>query len=205
MSISKRDILQMLREENKLLKLRNQQISDRLSRQQQAFRVLRKIDKLVLQLTEVTELDLLIHRILALALHACDSDDGSLLLLDDEANELVFAEVIGQSAKQLKYQKIAKDTGIVGKSIAEKKAVLIEDVTLSKEWSSSIDETVGFETKSLMCAPLFNNDDVIIGAIEVVNKKGDAPFDAADLNILSVTARFVSLILIKIERLSAKV
>lgn len=201
MSISKRDILQMLREENGLLKLRNQQISDRLARQQQAFRALKEIDKIITELNQIKELDLLIQRILALSLHACNSNNGSLLLLDDESDELIFAEVIGQSSELLKYQKIDKNTGIVGKSISEKKPVLISDVHHSKEWSSSIDEAVGFETKSLMCAPLMHND-TVLGAIEIVNTKSDLPFDDSDLNILTVTARFVALILTKIELLS---
>ena len=49
-----------------------------------------------------------------------------------------------------------------------------------------------------MCAPLMDRERVL-GAIEVVNTKTDDPFDEGDLNILSITSRYVALILLKTE------
>ena len=201
MAISRRDIVHMLREENDLLKLRNKQVSDKLSRQQQAFRVLRDIDFMLDELTSINQVDVFIHRVLSLVLHALNSDNGSLLLLDEDTDELVFAEVIGESSKQLKDQRIDKNTGIVGQTIKSKRASLISDVKNSSHWSSSIDESVGFSTKSLMCAPLLDGSRVL-GAIEVVNTRTDDSFDDGDLNILSVTARYVALILLKTEAIA---
>ncbi len=201
MAISRRDIVQMLREENELLKLRNQQISNKLSRQQQAFRVLHEIDKMYGELSTIEQVDIFIHHILSLVLHACNSDNGSLLLLDEETDKLVFAEVIGVSATQLKDQYIEKNTGIVGQTLKSRQAELITDVKQANHWSSTIDESVGFSTKSLMCAPLMDSERVL-GAIEVVNTKTDDPFDEGDLNILSITARYVALILLKTESIA---
>jgi len=201
MAISRRDIVQMLRDENELLKLRNQQVSDKLSRQQQAFRVLHEIDSMLNELTSISQVDVFVYRVLSLVLHACNSDNGSLLLLDETTDELVFAEVIGESSEQLKHQKIEKHTGIVGKSISSRCPELVTDVKKSDCWSSTIDETVGFSTKSLMCAPLLDGDR-ILGAIEVVNTKTDSSFDESDLNILSITARYVSMIILKTESIA---
>jgi len=201
MGISRRDIVQMLREENELLKLRNKQISDKLSRQQQAFRVLHDIDLMLDELTSINQVDVFIHRVLSLVLHAINSDNGSLLLLDEATDELVFAEVIGESSEQLKDQRIDRNVGIVGQTIKSKHAVLISDVKNSNQWSSSIDKSIGFSTKSLMCAPLLDGDRVL-GAIEVVNTKNDDSFDDGALNILGITARYVSLILLKTEAIA---
>ena len=43
MAIDRRDIIQILRDENELLRARNKQVSRRLARQQQAFRVLNRL------------------------------------------------------------------------------------------------------------------------------------------------------------------
>ncbi len=201
MAISRRDIMQMLREENELLKLRNLQVSNKLSRQQQAFRVLNEIDTMFGALSSIDQVDIFIHRILSLVLHACNSDNGSLLLLDEETDELVFADVIGVSSELLKNQRMDKRAGIVGQTLQSGKAALITDVKQSSHWSSIIDESVGFSTKSLMCAPLLDGERVL-GAIEVVNTKTDDPFDEGDLNILRVTARYVALILLKTESIA---
>ncbi len=45
MAIDRRDIVLMLRRENELLKARNQKIDARLTRHQQAFRALNRMDE----------------------------------------------------------------------------------------------------------------------------------------------------------------
>ena len=76
--------------------------------------------------------------------------------------------------------------------------VLVPDVQNSVHWSSEIDKVVGFKTRALMCAPLYN-DDKTYGAIEVVNNNSNDDFDENDLAILKVTARYVSQALQKAE------
>jgi FtsZ-binding cell division protein ZapB len=45
MAIDRRDIVQMLKRENEVLKARNQTLDARLTRQQQAFRALNRMDE----------------------------------------------------------------------------------------------------------------------------------------------------------------
>ena len=60
------------------------------------------------------DLKKLIYDLLALVLHACDSENGSLILVDDDSKELVFVEVIGDARDHLLNHRIDIDTGIVG-------------------------------------------------------------------------------------------
>lgn len=198
MAISRRDIVQMLRDENELLKLRNQQISDKLARQQQALRAISEMESLLNHPLNMGSIDLTIKHLLSLVLHASNSDNGSLLLIDEETDELVFVEVVGESAELLKNQRMDKTQGIVGSALKHRRAVLVDDVKKSYEWTSSIDERVGFSTKSLMCAPLLVGNKPL-GAIEVVNTRNDESFEEIDLSILSITARFLALILDEAE------
>jgi len=101
MGISRRDIVEMLRRENELLKARNQILESRLTRHQQAFRALNRMDETMLAMRSAFDLRRLINDLLILALHACDAENGSLILIDDLTNELVFAEVIGDTRNQL--------------------------------------------------------------------------------------------------------
>lgn len=198
MAIDRRDIVQMLKDEIEALKARNRQISTRLTRHQQAFRALNQMDDTMRGLSEVIDLEKLVNKLLSLTLHACDSENGSLILIDDETNELVFVDVIGEARKQLINHRINIDVGIVGNVITTKEPVLVGDVRNSAQWSSEVDRMIGFKTRALMCAPLYN-DDKTYGVIEVINNNTNDNFDDNDLAILRVTARFVSQALQKAE------
>ncbi len=198
MPIDRRGLAQMLRDENESLKARIQQISIRLTRHQQAFRALNQMDDKMSGLSAKFDLKKLLNKLLSLALHACDSENGSLILIDDESGELEFADVVGEAREQLRNHRISSDTGIVGNVVMTKIPVLVPDVQKSVQWSSEIDQVVGFKTRALMCAPLYN-DDKTYGAIEVVNNNSNDLFDENDLAILRVTARYVSQALQKAE------
>jgi len=198
MPIDRRGLVQMLRDENESLKARIQQISIRLTRHRQAFRALNQMDDTMNGLSVEFDLKKLLNKLLSLALHACDSENGSLILIDDKSGELVFADVVGEAREQLRNHRISSDTGIVGNVVMTKIPVLLPDVQKSVQWSSEIDQVVGFKTRALMCAPLYN-DDKTYGAIEVVNNRSNDDFDENDLAILRVTARYVSQALQKAE------
>jgi transcriptional regulator with GAF, ATPase, and Fis domain len=194
MSINRRDIVQMLRDENELLKARNQQVSNKLARHQQAFRVLAELDDRTRSLSHDLDLPDLLNELLAVVMHACNTENGSLILIDETTNELEFVAVIGESHDHLLNHRISLDTGLVGHVIKNRKPLLVEDVHNSREWASSIDQRLDFHTSSLMCVPVTIEDEVI-GAIEVVNHTHDTPFDFNDLNILHVACRMVSKVL----------
>ncbi len=191
MAIDRRDIVEIQRREIESLKARNRQLDARLTRHRQAFRALARMEELMQSMRQGFDIRKLVYELLALALHACDAENGSMILLDDETDELVFAEVIGDTREHLLDHRIGLDTGIVGHVVKTREAMLVTDVPGSSRWSSEVDQAIGYNTKALMCAPLFNNEKTY-GAIEVVNNTSAEMFDDSDLVILRVTARFVS-------------
>jgi len=200
MGFNRRDIIQMLRRENELLKTRNQFFKDRLTRYQQAFRALNRMDDTLRGLSTQIDIEKLINQFLSLALHACDSENGSLILIDETTDELVFVEVIGEARDHLFNHRMDKEVGVVGRVVASLEAELVTDVRKSPQWSAEVDQVAGFETQALMCAPLFS-DEKSYGAIEVINNNSVEDFDENDLAILRVTARFVSQALQKAEEI----
>ena len=189
----------MLRDENELLKARNKQVGNKLANLQQAFRVLNEIDGKTDELSSIPDIAALFHQLLELVLHTCNTENGSLIMLDDDTNELEFVDVIGDSRDALINHRINIETGIVGTTVKTGQAILIENVHMSKQWSSSIDEYLSFHTESLMCVPLKTGQRVI-GAIELVNHAGDGVFNENDLNVLRVAACYVSRVLDQAEK-----
>ncbi len=200
MPINRRDIVQMLRDENELLKASNKQVGSRLARLQQAFRVLNDIHEKTRNLSSTPDIAALFSQLLELVLHACNTENGSLIMVDDKTQELAFVEVIGTSRDALLNHRIDINTGIVGNSIKTGKAVLIENVHQSKQWSSAIDNSLDFHTESLMCVPL-KIENRAIGAIELVSHASNGVFDESDLNVLRVAACYVGHALERAEKL----
>lgn len=201
MTLHRRDIIDILRDENALLKTRNSQLGTRLARMQLAFRALNQIDDLTAHIDEQTDLPNLFRELLQLVLHASDTEHGSLLLLDERSAELQFVEVVGDTRNRLLNHRIDRHTGIVGQAMKLNRPVLVEDVRRSIDWSPEVDQLIGFSTLSVLAAPLHDGERQL-GVLEVVNQQGERPFDKNDLAVLRVASHYVSLALIKAEQLA---
>jgi len=201
MTLHRRDIIDILRDENSLLKTRNSQLGTRLARMQLAFRALNQIDDLTDRIDEETDLKGLFQQLLQLVLHASDTEHGSMLLLDERTDELQFVEVVGDTRERLLNYRIDRNSGIVGQCLRLNRPLLVENVRRSVDWSPEVDQLIGFDTLSVLCAPLRDGERQL-GVLEVVNRQGERPFDKNDLAVLRVAAHYVSLALVRAEQLA---
>ena len=84
--------------------------------------------------------------------------------------------------------------GIVGRTVASNSCQMVRDAYTDPDFNSNVDDDSGFITRSVLCAPLATAHGVI-GAIEVINKRGGRLFDAADLTTLQLLAAPMALAL----------
>ena len=133
------------------------------------------------------------------ALGLLNAPDGSLMLLDDDTNELVFVLVRGSLAGSLKDYRVPAGEGIAGWVIKHRTTALVRDVRRDGRFSDSVDSTFKFRTQSIAAAPLVG-DGKVYGVIEALNQPGDEPFSDSDLALLGLLCRFAGEILADIER-----
>ncbi len=85
------------------------------------------------------------------------------------------------------------NSGIVGSSITTQKKIIIEDVYQDERFNSDIDKKTGYITKSMMVIPMFDNDNEIIGAFQVINHKGvKGIFDDRDMQRLMLASTYAA-------------
>lgn len=85
------------------------------------------------------------------------------------------------------------DSGIVGSAIVNEEKILIDDVYQDSRFNSSVDKETGYRTKSMMVIPMFDNDDKIIGAFQVMNHQGEkAVFDDRDMQRLTLASTYAA-------------
>ena len=120
-----------------------------------------------------------------------ETEAASIFLLDDSAEKLTCKACAGPV--DIDGLTIGRDQGIVGRALTDNAVQMVRDVSLDGDFSSAVDETTGFTTRSILCAPLCVKG-VMLGALEVINKsQGDGLFDQADKQFLQVLAGMVSL------------
>jgi PAS domain S-box-containing protein len=129
------------------------------------------------------DLDVVLPHLLGLTCRALDAAEGSILMLDRDTNELVFEQTLAQpGAEQLRGQRLEVGQGIAGWVAQHRQTLCVNDVHEESRWYGGLDESIGFETRSLVCAPLLYHGEVT-GVIEVVNKRR-GPFTDGDVSLL---------------------
>jgi len=82
-------------------------------------------------------------------------------------------------------------SGIVGTSIITGKKIIIDDVYEDERFNAEIDKKTGYRTKSMMVIPMFNYNDEIIGAFQVINHIGtDDIFNEIDMKRLMLASTY---------------
>jgi len=120
-----------------------------------------------------------------------DAEGGALFLLQNENTQLRCEACVG--ATDITGIELASDHGIVGRCVQTNTGNIVKDVSKDESFDGSVDDQTGFTTKSILCAPLSVNEEKI-GAIELINKRGDSGlFDEADLQLLEVLSSSAAL------------
>ncbi|HEX9306768.1 MAG TPA: GAF domain-containing protein [Anaeromyxobacter sp.] len=127
--------------------------------------------------------------LLDLAMEKVDAEAGSVFLARLEGRELELAVARGPRAKELLALGVAVPVGvgIVGFCAQEDVCLAVSDAERDARFHRAVSEAIGYETRSLLCAPIARKGQVL-GAIEVLNKRGGRPFGSADLSVLSYLA-----------------
>ncbi|MFQ5848914.1 MAG: ATP-binding protein [Candidatus Methylomirabilales bacterium] len=112
---------------------------------------------------------------------------SSLLLKDDQTDELVFLVGLGEHGETVKGRRLKVGNGIAGWVFQHGSPLIIPDVRQDSRFYQAVDYHTGFTTKSVLCVPLKTREKVI-GVIQVLNGLTDRPFNQDDLNLLSAIA-----------------
>ena len=112
---------------------------------------------------------------------------SSILLLDEEAEELVFAAVVGEGEETLVGMRFPAGTGIAGWVLATRTPLVIEDVHKDPRFASDVAEDTGYVPSGLMAAPLLF-DERALGVLEVLDRPERSLFSLQEMELLGLFA-----------------
>jgi diguanylate cyclase (GGDEF)-like protein len=116
----------------------------------------------------------------------------SLLLLDPKTRELYFAVIVGVAPEQVKGIRLKLGEGIAGTVAATAQPAFIPDVGRDPRFSQRVDESTGYDTRSIIALPLMVRGEVI-GVFEVVNVEDQRFFREKYLPLLTILADYVAI------------
>ena len=178
-------------EENAGLRAEVEQLHEILD----ALRSLQEISTAIDAQTDVLGL---LDRILEVSLKTIHASDGSLLLLDDETDELVFVVAHGAVADRLLNYRIPLGEGITGWVAQSGEAAIVGEVRRDLRFSASVDQQFDFRTRSMISVPLSIGDKVM-GTLNALNKFNGEEFNEADLTLLGVVAQIAAVAMHRAE------
>jgi signal transduction histidine kinase len=158
-----------------------------LQETQERAHQLTTLNDLTRQLTSTLELSPLLQNILESAVAILNCEAGSLFLVDEQTDELVFRVTVGPVASNLVGKRLPRGTGIVGRAVDSRKPVIENEEQSSAARFKGVDQQTGFVSRSLLAVPLQAKDRVI-GVVEVINRRDGLPFVQNDQTLLTAFA-----------------
>jgi diguanylate cyclase (GGDEF)-like protein len=119
-------------------------------------------------LTSSLDLDSILQTIMEKMAEYFRPDTWSLLMVDEERNELYFAIAVGSAAEALKNVRLKVGEGIAGWVAKNGERLIVPDVMTDPRFAKRIDEMTKWETRSIICVPLRSKHRVL-GVIQLVN------------------------------------
>ena len=179
--------VKFLQQESIRLRNENQLLRDEVDGLRRCMRAFQRLQKTVQHFTPEQEVLALLDETLYCALALLNAEDGSLTLIDEETDELVFVLIHGTVRKEALGYRFDRRQGIAGWVAEHIEPAIIDNVRADPRFSPKVDEALGFVTVSLIGVPLAVRGKAL-GVIEVINKSSGEPFTEDDASLLSVLA-----------------
>ncbi len=98
-----------------------------------------------------------------------DADRASIFIWDRSQHTLVGRPALGAPGGELR---VRDDRGVVGEVIRSGRPRRIDAAAEPESVDRSVDEQLGYETRTLLCVPMRGRDGELFGVFELINKHG---------------------------------
>ena len=112
---------------------------------------------------------------------------SSILLLDEDANELVFAAVASEEEQFLVGRRFPAGQGIAGWVASSRTPLVLEDVQNDPRFAREVAEKTGYVPKGLMAVPLLEEERVL-GVLQVLDRPEQQRFSLREMELLGLFA-----------------
>jgi PAS domain S-box-containing protein len=171
---------------------------DQTLREQEKLTLLQRVSQAISSTLDLKEL---LSLVMNTVIETLEVEAGSLLLRDEQSDDLVFEVVVGPIGSEMAGKRVPPGKGIVGAVVSSSRPLIVNDVRQDPRWYKGLDQDTGFQTQSILCVPLLARGRVI-GAVEAVNKRDGLRFGAEERELLTAIASQAALAIENARRYS---
>lgn len=150
------------------------------------FEKLTRLVDISLILNSTLELDNLLQNILDTAAELLECNDVSILLYDENREELRFVASTGSDKEELEKIPVPLDNSLAGTIFTENRHLVINSVEDDPRHYAQVGKELEYKVDSLLGVPMRVKNRVT-GVLEALNKRGEG-FSQFDVNLLLVIA-----------------
>ena len=140
----------------------------------------------VAEISGEIKLGTLLSKIIGTVTRMLHAERSTLFLNDEKTNELYTEVGEGLGATQIR---LPNHLGIAGAVFRSGKTVNIPHAYADLRFNPAFDKKTGFFTRSMLCTPVINKAGVVIGATQVLNKKGGSFTQEDEARLKAFTAQ----------------
>jgi GAF domain-containing protein len=120
--------------------------------------------------------------VLDAAMEAVPSEASSFFLADAKGG-LTIVAARGRVSDKILGLKLKAGAGVAGACLRDRRTIAVSDVSRDPRHAAQLAQALGFETRSLLAAPV-THDGAALGVLEVVNKSGADEFPRHEVELL---------------------
>ena len=140
----------------------------------------------VAEISGEIKLGTLLSKIIGTVTRMLHAERSTLFLNDEKTNELYTEVGEGLGATQIR---LPNHLGIAGAVFRSGKTVNIPHAYADLRFNPAFDKKTGFFTRSMLCTPVINKAGAVIGATQVLNKKGGSFNQEDEARLKAFTAQ----------------
>lgn len=141
-------------------------------------------------------LDEILASLVAMTAVALRGQRATLFLNDATTNELYSRSMTDHGPREIR---MLNDKGIAGKVFQTGRGKVVNDAYDDPDFNAEVDETTGYDTRQILCAPIRTGRGELIGVAQVLNRL-DGRFDDDDLQLLEAMTTQAALALTNKQR-----
>lgn len=152
----------------------------------------KQLINIAMQLNSTLNLQELLQVIMSSAADLLDAETSSLMLVDEETDELIIEVATGSPGSQVARRRVPAGAGIAGWTLQQREPAVIDDPDNDDRFYREVGAAIGFETRNLLAVPLLVKDRAI-GVVEVINKRSERGFTPQDVELASALASLAAI------------
>ena len=150
------------------------------------------INEITTRINSVEDIHELLTVIMDTARDLLYSEASSLLLYDNQTDELIFDIARGERGKLLARKRISPGQGIAGICARDRVDIVVNDARNDSRIARAFDEELNFVTRKLLAVPMVGQED-LVGVLEVLNPIDDRDYSRKDIRLMNYLASMAAL------------